>query len=140
MNMAIENRYRAESLDVRQRLGTVIGAPAPVRIDRPERDVGKQHNRRAVRLRGQIFFQPAQLLVAEQAEAAWFQVEHVDQPDEVHALLIEAVPAETFRSFAVSLEIQLSVVAQAIVFAGDVKDLAGFDRLEDLVHSVKLRR
>jgi DNA-binding winged helix-turn-helix (wHTH) protein len=42
--------------------------------------VGKQHNRCAVGVRGQIFLQPAQLLLAEKAEAAWFQVKDVDQP------------------------------------------------------------
>jgi hypothetical protein len=35
VDMAVEHRHRAERLEVIQRAGAVLGAPAPGRIDRP---------------------------------------------------------------------------------------------------------
>ena len=83
----------------------------------------------------QILLQPVELRLAELAHA--FQLHHVDQADEVHAFVVEAVPAISLRAFAVALEIQLSVVDGGVVFAGHVEDLAA--RSENLIERVELR-
>ena len=41
----------------------------------------------------EIFLQPIELFGAEDAESAFANVQHIDQPDEVHAVLVEAEPA-----------------------------------------------
>src|SRR5207249_8725443 len=49
MNVSIENRYRSKTLQIRKCLGTVFGAPSPLRIDIPERHVRKHNHRRTLR-------------------------------------------------------------------------------------------
>ena len=78
----------------------VLGAPAPLRVDRPERDVGEDHDRLARRPAAQVVLQPGKLRLAEMAEAARPQVHDVVQADEVHAALVEAVPAALPRTLA----------------------------------------
>src|SRR3954471_8490207 len=39
MDVTVQHRHRAEILEIIQRAGAVLRAPAPGRIDRPERDV-----------------------------------------------------------------------------------------------------
>src|SRR6266700_8415374 len=41
VNVAVEHRDRAKLLQIRKRLGTVLRTPAPVLINRPQRNVGK---------------------------------------------------------------------------------------------------
>jgi hypothetical protein len=43
----VQHGDRAESLEKGQRLLTVLGAPAPLRVDRPEGDVREDNDRRA---------------------------------------------------------------------------------------------
>ena len=52
-----------------------------------------------------VVLEPIELLAPSDAKAASLQIHHVDQADEVHAFLIEAVPAFALGSFAVSLEV-----------------------------------
>ena len=40
-----------------------------------------------------VIFQPAQLLVAELSQPAGLEVKHIDQSNEMDAVLVEAVPA-----------------------------------------------
>src|SRR5438445_727026 len=51
----------------------------------------EHHDRLAGRAPPQIIRQPRQLRVAEIAEPPGLQVPHIVQPDEMHALLVEAV-------------------------------------------------
>ena len=87
-----------------------------------------------------VFLQPLQLFVAEAAQAAGFQVHHVHQPDEVHAVLVEAVPAGALRALAVALAILLAVVVQHVVLAGHEEDVLGAGGLQHLVDGVELSR
>ena len=68
-----------------------------------------------------VLLQPFELLVAERAKTAGFQVDDVDEADEMHAALIEAVPTGALRAFAESLQVALAVVLEHIVLAGDVE-------------------
>ena len=65
MNVTVQHRHRTETLHIRQGLFTVVGSPAPVRIDGPERNVCKEDDRSAGRAALEIVLQPLQLLVTE---------------------------------------------------------------------------
>src|SRR6202012_3879259 len=54
MNVAVENGNRAEALEHVKRALTVFGAPTPFLVENVERDMGEDHDRRAVRLAFQI--------------------------------------------------------------------------------------
>ena len=86
-----------------KRLRAIVGAPAPFGIDRPQRNVREDDDGRAAGEPFHIIFEPLELLGAELAQAAGLQVHHVDQADEVHAFVIEAVPAVALRALAVAL-------------------------------------
>src|SRR5437667_1330976 len=49
VDVTVQHGDRAESLEIVQRAGAILGAPAPLRIDRPQRDMGEQHDRRGFR-------------------------------------------------------------------------------------------
>ncbi|HUI56384.1 MAG TPA: hypothetical protein VLY04_15520 [Bryobacteraceae bacterium] len=68
---------------------------------------------------------------SERPEAAGLEVHHVDQADEVHALLVETEPAVASRVLSISLEVGLAVVGQDVVLAGYVESRAGTDRGEN---------
>src|SRR5260370_42259889 len=93
--MAVEHGHRAELLEVRQGLGAVVRNPAPVLIDRPERDMSKQDARRRCRTTFDIVLQPFELLGAELAQTAGFEIGPINQYDEMHAVGVESVPAVT---------------------------------------------
>ena len=48
----------------------------------------------------------------------------VVEPDEVHALVVEAVPAAALRALAEALQIQCAIVGGYIVFARNIESLA----------------
>src|SRR4029453_7614564 len=60
-------------------------------------------------------------------------LEDVDEPDEVRALEVEALPAAAAdRSLAVAIEVFLAAVQEDVVLAGQVEDALGLQPLEDL--------
>ena len=61
----------------------------------------------------------------------------VDQPDEMDAVMVEAIPAFPLGFLAESLEV-LRVVADDVVLAGHIEDLTGLHPLEDLCDGVEL--
>jgi hypothetical protein len=66
---------------------------------------------------------PSQLLVAERAHAVRFQIGDVDKA-EVHAALIERVPAGALGVLAMAFEIGLAIVlVDNIVLAEDIMDI-----------------
>src|SRR5690348_2429226 len=75
--------------------------------------------RRAVLHRSQIVFQPFQLLVAKVTETSRFQVHYIHKPDEVDAVLVEAVPARALGVSGITLTEHRAIVVQHIVFAWD---------------------
>ena len=86
VDVAVEHGHRAEPLQVGERLRAVVRAPAPLRIDGPQRDVGEHHDRRARREPRHVVLEPLELLGAEVAEPAGLEVDDVDEADEVHAV------------------------------------------------------
>src|SRR6185436_16165069 len=44
VDVAVQNGDRAEPREQTERLGAVVGAPAPFRIERPQRDMGEDHD------------------------------------------------------------------------------------------------
>ena len=47
VDVPVEHGHRSEPREQLQRLGRIVGAPAPVGIDRPQRDVREDDDRRA---------------------------------------------------------------------------------------------
>src|SRR6185295_5403910 len=96
------------------------GAPAPLRIDGPERDVRKHHDRRRGATCLEIAFEPGKLLVAQIAEAACLEVDDIDEADEMNAGGIKTVPPGTLGATAVALAIKLLLIVNHVVLAGNV--------------------
>src|SRR3982074_1160628 len=77
VDVAVQDGYRAEALEVIQRTGAILGAPAPFRIDRPQRNMGEYDDRRGFRFPLEIILEPFKLVGAEIAEAAALQIHAV---------------------------------------------------------------
>src|SRR6202142_2977369 len=104
---------------MRDSLGAFLRAPAPVRINRPEWNVREYHDRRAVLQVLDVVLHPRELLGTERTESPSLEIHHVYQPDEMHALLVEAVPSRALAPFSVALEKLLSVIVEDVVLAGN---------------------
>src|SRR5262249_21638737 len=107
VDVAIQHRDRAKSLEVRQRLRAIGRAPTPFTVNGPEGHVGKNNDGRAAAQAGDIFLEPIELLRPKDTKAAGLEVSHVDQADEPHALVVEALPAAAAGAFAVTLQVAL---------------------------------
>ncbi len=138
--MAVEHGHRAEPLQHRQRLGAVVGAPAPLLVDDPQRHVGEHHHRLARRTARKVLLQPAQLVGPQVAHAAALELLDVHQADEVHAGVVEAVPAVAQGSLAVAVQEGLALpLVEQVVLAGNMERLE--PRLaQDLVRVVEFLR
>ena len=80
---------------------------------------------------------------AQRAQASGLQVHDIDQSDEVHAFLVEAVPAGSLGVLAVTFAILLAVVFQHVVLAGDKEHVLrgrGFQNLVDVVELAGFRQ
>src|SRR5262245_30515223 len=124
MDVAVQHGDRAKLPEIGKRLGAIVRAPAPFGIHRPEWNMSKHHDGRAAGKMLHIVFQPLQLLLAQATETTRLEVQDVDQANEMCALLIEAVPAATFRSLTVALQILLPVVAENVVLSRHVEHVA----------------
>ncbi len=91
--------------------------------------MGKKDDGRAAGAAFQIILQPFQLLVSENAKAAFLDIQDVDQPDEMHALLVEAVPTRTLGPFAEAFTILRPVIIDDVMFARHIKHVASFATL-----------
>src|SRR6185312_2255484 len=118
-----QHRDRAETFQLTQRLRAVVRAPAPLRINRPERNVREDDDGRLGGAVLQIRFEPRELILAERAKSVLLDVHDVDEADEMDTVVVEAVPAGAFRIFAETVEIQFPVVAGDVVLAGHIKNL-----------------
>src|SRR5690242_2470865 len=92
MNVAVENRYRTKALQVSKGAFAIAGPPAPLRVNRPKRDMRKHYNWSVRTQPFYIRFEPLELLVAKLAQAAGLKIKDVDQANEMNAVLIEAIP------------------------------------------------
>src|SRR2546428_287100 len=88
---------------------------------RPQRDVREHDNRRATLQPLHVRLQPGELLGAEGTQTARLEIDDVDQTDEMHAGLVEAVPAGALRVLPEALEVALAVVTQYVVFARHIE-------------------
>ena len=68
----------------------------------------------------EVVLQPFELLVAEIAQAAGLEIDHVDEADEVHAVGVEAVPARALGAATVAVAVELHVLVEDVVFARHV--------------------
>ena len=105
MDVAVENGDRSKALQISQRLSSVVRAPAPGRINRPQGDVCENDDRRRGREVFDVLLKPFELLRAYEAEPAGFEIGDIDEADEMDAALIKRVPAAPLGVFAVALEV-----------------------------------
>ncbi len=138
MDVAVQHAHRSEAPQHRGGLLGIASPPAPVGVEGPERDVSEDHDGRGVSPRGEVGLEPGQLIGAQLAHAARFELLDVDQADEVDALMVEAEPAVAGRALAVAIEEGLAVpVVQHVVLARHVEGLQ--PRLaQDLIGVVEL--
>src|SRR5579864_3004950 len=87
-----------------------------------------------------IILHPFQLLASQAAQTAGLQVHDVDQSDEMNAFLIKAVPACALGVLAIAFQILLAVVADYVMFAGNIKDILSAGAFQQLVNAIKLFR
>src|SRR5208282_3835925 len=138
MDMAVEDGHRTEALEVFQDAAAIFRAPAPIRINAPERDVGEDHDGCRSRTALDVGFEPFELLVAEVAESARLEIDDIDEADKMHAVGVEAIPAGTLGAAPVALAIKLQFRVEEVMLAGDVMNVE--PRLRDnAVGVVELR-
>src|ERR1700739_1190191 len=138
VDVTVENGYRTKSLQIGERLLAIVGAPAPLRIHGPQRNVCKQDDRCAALQPGNILFEPFELLVPQRAKPAGLQIHDIHEPDKMDSVAIEAMPAVTPRALAESLAEHRSVVVEYVVFSRNIKDALCLKALERLGKSVEL--
>ena len=83
--------------------------------------------------------QPFELVVAEIAQAAGLEVDHVDEADEMHAVGVEAVPACALGAAPVALAIELLLGIDDVVLARHVMHVEASLR-DDAIGIVELRQ
>src|SRR4030095_14608646 len=93
MDVSVQDGGRAEAAEMCQRTLGIVGGPAPLRVDRPERHMGEDYDRGATRERRHVLLQPLDLLAAQRAHPLPLVPEYVPEPDEVRSLVIKALPA-----------------------------------------------
>ena len=140
MDVSVQHRDRTEALQVRQCLRAVLGPPTPLGIHAPQRHVRENHDGRAFRKMLNVFLQPLQLFCAQAAQTPGLQVQDVYQSDEMHAVLVKAVPTRSLRSLPIPLQILFAIIVQHVVLAGNKEDIFGAGALQQLVHGVELFR
>src|SRR5262249_44791315 len=116
--VAVEHRHRTEALEIVERARCVFGAPAPGWIDAPQRNVREDDDRGRCRAAFEVIPQPFQLLIAEIAQPAGLEIEHIDEADEMDTVGVEAVPAGALRAAAIAVSVELLLIIEEIVLAG----------------------
>src|SRR4029077_19814009 len=117
-------------------LFTVFRHPAPLGIDGPERYMGKHDEGRAAGESLDILLEPVELGLSEASEPAGLEVEHIDQSDEVHPFVVEALPARAGWS-AEPAQVIRAPVGKDVVLPRYVEDPLGLDTLERLGDGVE---
>src|SRR6266536_1260802 len=138
VNVAVEHRDRTKLLQIGESLSAVLGSPSPVLINRPQRNVSENDDWRAVRKMLDIFLHPLQLLRPQRSQPTGLQIDDIHQSDEMHAFLIEAVPARSLRIFSKPIKVTLAVVVNHVVFAWDVEHILSRTSREHLRDGVEL--
>jgi hypothetical protein len=112
--------------------------PNPLRINRPQRNVGKHNDRVAGGLALEVRLEPLDLLRAELTKA--FERRDIGQADEVDVLMVEAVPAAPCRLLTVTLQVHLAVVKGCIVLARDKENLLRFGAFQHSIEGIEFGR
>ncbi len=82
---------------------------------------------------------PGELLGAQSPEAARLELQHIDERDEMHAGVIEAVVALVAGGFAEAVEVFGDGRIGRVVLAGDGMHLAGAQAREQLLRQIEFR-
>jgi hypothetical protein len=112
VDMAIEHCHRTETA---KSLRPIFGAPAPRRIDLPQRDVGQPNNGLAGRTTLEVMLEPFELVRAGIALAARPEPGNVDERDKMYSARIETVPAARLRLWREAGKEWLADVDQHVV-------------------------
>ena len=103
--------------------------------------MSEDHDRRTAREPLDVALQPLELLGAQASETFGLVALHVDEADEVHAPVVEALPAlAADRALAVAGEVFLAAVEEDVVLTGHVEHALGLHALEHLRHRVERPR
>src|SRR5262249_37642077 len=137
VDVAIQHGDRAEAFQQAQSLLTILGDPSPGGVDGPQGDVGEDDEGRAAGEPCDIVFEPVQLVLTEAAQARCLEVQDVDEPDEMHALVVKALPAIPRGPLPVAVEKLLPAIKKDVMLAGHVKYLAGINTFEALSERVE---
>jgi len=138
VDVSVENRHRSKALKVTESLRAIFGSPAPFGINRPKRNVRENDYRPARGLGLEVRFQPLELVSAELTEA--FECGHVAQPHEMDVLVVETVPAASFRFLAVALEVLFAIIDGSVMLTRHEERLLRLRAFEYLVQSVVFAR
>src|SRR5216117_1750040 len=93
----------------------------------------REDDDRSARLHAlEIALQPFQLLVAERGQHLWLQVDDIDEANEVHTVLVEAVPALAALLRREHLEEAFHAVVERIVLARNEMDLVDLQLLKEV--------
>src|ERR1700719_787160 len=136
MNVTVEHRHRTEPFEGRQCLLRIVGAPTPVLVDRPQRNMSEDDDRRGCGETLHIVGEPGELLGAQNTHAAGLEVHHADESDEMDAIVVERIPAGALGVLAVALEVGLARrFVDEVVFARHVVHVepGGADDLSGIV-------
>src|SRR6185437_11317884 len=139
MNVPVEHGHRAETLHVAERLRAILGAPAPLRIDGPQRDMREHHDRRRRRAAFEIGLDPFELLVAEATHAAALEIGDIDQAHDVHAVAVKRIIARALGAAAVALFVDLDLGIDDVVLARHVMHVE-LGLRDNLIGVVEFRR
>src|SRR6476646_10156485 len=83
--------------------------------------MGEDDDRRRVRFVLDIVGEPGELVGPEPSKAAGLEVDHVDEANEVNAVIVEAVPTRALGALAVTGEIGLAqALVDDVMLAGNV--------------------
>ena len=98
--------------------------------------MGEDHQGRAAGEPLDVLLEPVELRLPEATEPARLEVEHIDQADEVDALVVEALPPGA-RGPAEPAQILLPAVGEDVVLARYVEDPLRLGALERFAHGVE---
>src|SRR4029078_7834470 len=103
--------------------------------------MSEDDDRRRIRFVLDIVGEPGELVGPEPSQAAGLEVDHIDEADEVNAVLVEAVPTRALGALAVAGEIGLAqALVDDVMLAGNVVnvELGLTDQLVGIVAFVGL--
>src|SRR5262245_65131614 len=120
VNVTIEYRHRPESLEVVERTSRIVRSPSPLRVDGPQRDVREDDDRSRCRAVPEVVLEPLELVIPKITQTAGLELDDINEPDEVDAISVEAVPTRAFGAATVPVPIKLHVLVENVVFTRDV--------------------